>query len=57
MYQFVPALALALAACSASEPGNDRAFVTDEERDLVTVLDGASGKVEATLKTGRRPRG
>lgn len=48
---------LVLAACSRPQPGPDRVFVSDEEADVVHVLDGLTGRVEATLRTGERPRG
>jgi PQQ-dependent catabolism-associated beta-propeller protein len=55
--RIVAALALALAACSKPPIGNDRVFVSDEEADVVHVLDGLSGQIEGTLRTGERPRG
>ena len=48
--------ALALAGCSAQR-GNDRVFVSDEARSRVVVLDGLSGQVETSFRTGGRPRG
>ena len=51
------AAVLALAACTPREKGNDRVFVSDEETDVVHVLDGLTGEVEAILRTGERPRG
>jgi PQQ-dependent catabolism-associated beta-propeller protein len=47
-----------LSACAAAEkPGPDRVFVSNEEADVVQVLDGRSGHREGELKTGERPRG
>ena len=52
------ALLLFLTSCDR-EPGlgPDRVYVSDEEADVVHVLDGRSGGVEGQLKTGERPRG
>src|SRR5690348_18392629 len=48
---------LALASCtSRSEPSNDTVFVSNEA-GYVTLVDGATGKVEGRLATGPRPRG
>jgi len=48
--------AILLAACSAQR-GTDRVFVSDEARSRVVVLDGLSGEVEGSFRTGGRPRG
>jgi PQQ-dependent catabolism-associated beta-propeller protein len=51
-------LLMGLAACEAErEPGPDLVFVSDEEADVVHILDGQSGRQEGQLKTGERPRG
>ena len=48
---------LALASCSPrTMPSNDVVFVSNEAGH-VTVLDGATGKIEGELATGPRPRG
>jgi len=50
-------LGLLLAGCHATpKPGPDVVFVSDE-RGAVHVLDGASGRIEGKLQTGKRPRG
>ena len=50
------AATLLLAACSGAPKSNDTVFVSDETGG-VTLLDGATGKVEGHLATGPRPRG
>ncbi len=50
-------IALALSGCSNAPRGPDHVFVSDEEADVVHVLDGVSGAVEGVLQTGERPRG
>ncbi|MBU3079346.1 PQQ-dependent catabolism-associated beta-propeller protein [Sphingomonas quercus] len=52
----LPVLAL-LAACSPERKGDDLVFVSDEEANVVHVIDGASGAKEGDLVTGARPRG
>src|SRR5438309_9099892 len=48
---------IALASCSQRPmPSNDLVFVSNEAGG-VTMLDGATGKVEGELATGPRPRG
>src|SRR5437763_1967369 len=48
---------LALASCAQHrQPSNDTVFVSDEIGG-VTLLDGATGKIEGHLATGPRPRG
>ncbi len=51
------AIASALSGCSDPPHGPDHVFVSDEDANVVHVLDGASGAVEGALKTGDRPRG
>jgi DNA-binding beta-propeller fold protein YncE len=47
-----------LAGCQAdSGPGPDLVFVSDEQADVVHIIDGRSGRVEGRLETGERPRG
>jgi PQQ-dependent catabolism-associated beta-propeller protein len=54
---WVAALALALACCGGPrQPSNDIVFVSNEA-GYVTLLDGATGRIEGQLATGRRPRG
>ena len=49
--------ALAMAGCSTHEqPSTDTVFVSNESGG-VTVLDGATGRIEGQLATGARPRG
>jgi PQQ-dependent catabolism-associated beta-propeller protein len=48
----------ALAGCSGHrQPSTDDVFVSNEGSNEVTVLDGATGRIEAHLATGPRPRG
>src|SRR5438309_3047858 len=48
---------IALASCSQRPmPSNDLVFVSNEAGG-VTMLDGATGKIEGELATGPRPRG
>ena len=47
---------LAIAACSRPQASNDLVF-TSNEAGRVTVLDGATGRIEGQLATGARPRG
>lgn len=50
-------LPLLLAAChGTAKPGPDEVFVSDE-RGVVHMVDGASGRIEGKLQTGKRPRG
>jgi PQQ-dependent catabolism-associated beta-propeller protein len=49
--------ALAVAACSRPQPSNDIVLVSNEGSNQVTVLDGATGRIEGQLATGARPRG
>jgi len=48
--------ALLLAGCSGSPKSTDTVFVSDETGG-VTLVDGATGKIEGRLATGPRPRG
>src|SRR5438270_9315839 len=48
---------LSLASCTPHrQRSNDTAFVS-AETGSVTLLDGATGRIEGRLATGRRPRG
>ena len=50
-------VALTLAAMLFASPAlADRIFVSNEKDNTVTVLDGDSYKILATVKTGQRPR-
>ena len=42
---------------AASDPGAYRVCVSNERSGDVTVIDGARGKVVATIRAGKRPRG
>lgn len=54
----VAAVALAIGSCSPhSSASHDAVFVSNEATGHVTVLDGATGKIEGQLATGPRPRG
>src|SRR4051812_1593031 len=51
---------LILAACVPAAPAADRGYwvcVSNERAGTVTVIDGADGKVVATIPIGKRPRG
>ena len=50
------AATLLLAGCGRAPKSNDTVFVSDETGG-VTLVDGATGKVEGHLGTGPRPRG
>src|SRR5438270_13559538 len=51
------AAGLSLASCTPHrQRSNDTVFVSDETGS-VTLLDGATGKIEGRLATGPRPRG
>ena len=47
---------LPLAACSRPMKSNDTVFVSNEAGG-VTLVDGATGRIEGQLATGPRPRG
>jgi PQQ-dependent catabolism-associated beta-propeller protein len=48
---------LALGSCSGRrQPSNDTVFVSNEA-GYVTLVDGATGRIEGQLATGKRPRG
>src|SRR5437762_3600380 len=50
--------ALALAGCQPAVTGpHDTVFVSDEKLDLLHLVDGATGEVTGTIRTGARPRG
>src|SRR5205085_8175415 len=46
-----------IAGCSGSPPSTDLVFVSDEAANVVHIVDGATGRIEGSLATGRRPRG
>ena len=47
-----------LASCDPpQQPSNDLVFVSNEGNGQVVILDGATGRVEGALHTGKRPRG
>ena len=51
-------LPVLLASCAAApETDPDLVLVSNEQRDLVHVVDGGSGTIEGRLETGGRPRG
>ena len=54
---WLAALALALAGCAQPPPSTDLVFVSDEAANVVHIVDGATGRIEGSLATGRRPRG
>src|SRR5690349_23432961 len=48
---------IALASCAPHpQPSNDTVFVSNEA-GYVTLIDGATGRIEGRLATGPRPRG
>jgi PQQ-dependent catabolism-associated beta-propeller protein len=50
--------ALVLTACNPPrQPSNDLVFVSNEGTDQVTIIDGATGRIDGALPTGKRPRG
>src|SRR5690349_8453578 len=51
------ALLLTLTLLSAEAPAADRAYVSNEDGETVTVLDTREGSVVATVPVGKRPRG
>ncbi|HEY6922598.1 MAG TPA: beta-propeller fold lactonase family protein [Steroidobacteraceae bacterium] len=51
------ALLLALTLLSTQAPAADRAYVSNEDGESVTVLDARDGSVVATVQVGKRPRG
>jgi YVTN family beta-propeller protein len=51
------ALLLALLLLSTQVPAADRAYVSNEDGETVTVLDTRDGSVVATIAVGKRPRG
>ena len=50
------ALFLSLNCCARTQPSNDTVFVSNEAGN-VTMVDGATGRIEGKLATGARPRG
>ena len=52
------AAALALAGCHRQGPANSNlVFATNEFSGAISILDGATGKLEGTYPVGKRPRG
>ena len=51
------ALLLTLNLLSVQAPAADRAYVSNEDGETVTVLNTRDGSVEATVPVGKRPRG
>jgi len=50
--------ALVLNACNPQQqPSNDLVFVSNEGNDQIIIIDGATGRIEGALHTGKRPRG
>ena len=49
--------ALSVSGCQPREASTDRVFVSNEGSNVVSIVDGATGKVEGHLATGARPRG
>jgi PQQ-dependent catabolism-associated beta-propeller protein len=52
----VAATLLSLTSCTRPQPSNDTVFVSNEA-GYVTLVDGATGRIEGRLATGPRPRG
>jgi len=52
----VAILFVALNCCARLQPSNDTVFVSNEA-GYVTLVDGATGRIEGKLVTGPRPRG
>ena len=50
------AFLLALNCCAKPQPSSDTVFVSNEA-GYVTLVDGATGRIEGRLATGARPRG
>jgi tocopherol O-methyltransferase len=59
IFTAIAAVALFLGACdsAASKPNGYRVFVSNETDGTVSVIDGASRDVVATIPVGKRPRG
>src|SRR4051812_2124527 len=55
-FSVVAALFLSLACCRRPQPSTDTVFVSNEA-GYVTLVDGATGRIEGRLATGPRPRG
>ena len=52
------AVALAAGSCAPRRgPSNDIVFVSNEQANEVTLVDGATGEIVSHLATGPRPRG
>ena len=56
MWRPLAALFLSLNCCARPQPSNDTVFVSNEA-GYVTMVDGATGRIEGKLATGARPRG
>ena len=54
---FAPCAALLLVTCGAPPKSTDTVFVSNEASNVVTLVDGVSGRIEGQLSTGPRPRG
>src|SRR4051794_2778558 len=48
---------LAVASCAPQQPSNDTVFVSNEGSKQIAIVDGATGRIEAALPPGPRPRG
>src|SRR4051812_49746772 len=57
MRRWAALAALALSGCQPAVTGpHDTVFVSDEKLDLLHLVDGATGEVTGTIRTGARPR-
>ena len=54
---FLALVALAPASCARHQRSNDSVFVSNEGSNQVSIVDGATGRIEGQLATGPRPRG
>ncbi|HKU93146.1 MAG TPA: hypothetical protein VJP82_07360 [Sphingomicrobium sp.] len=48
---------VALGSCARPQASNDTVFVSNEGSNQVSIVDGATGRIEGQLATGPRPRG
>ena len=55
-YVYSLIICLLLSAQALAGP-TSRIFVTNEQSDTVSVIDGDTNQVEATIEVGKRPRG
>jgi PQQ-dependent catabolism-associated beta-propeller protein len=55
--QAVKTLALALALLAAAPAGAETVYVSNEQDNTISVIDGVTFSVAATIAVGRRPRG